>query len=283
MKPKTLAKVMSIEGHQVTYSHVTNRIHFDPQYGGPTFRLKKWMRELNEALIRAHCKTPDRVAMFLAQVGAESGSFRYTEELASGSEYNGRTDLGNIYPGDGPRFKGRTYIQITGRHNYTALSKWAFDKGYVPSSSFFVDYPEKLAESEYIFLGPVWYWTVARNMNKYADAKDIEGATRAVNGGLNNLSGRTDRWKHALTFGNALLPTGVKAKKTKKPPKKQVTPKHSATPTEKKKAPKTVTVQAGDTLSKIASAHDTTWQALQKLNNLHNPNKIYVGQTLRIR
>jgi putative chitinase len=61
--------------------------------------------------------TPLRQAHFLAQVGHESGGFIYNEELASGEAYNGRADLGNTHPGDGPRFKGRGLIQLTGRAN----------------------------------------------------------------------------------------------------------------------------------------------------------------------
>ena len=40
------------------------------------------------------------------------------------------------------------------------------------------------------------------------------------------------------------------------------------------------TVQANDTLGKIAAAHNTTVEQLAKLNNISNPNKIFVGQTL---
>ena len=42
-------------------------------------------------------------------------------------------------------------------------------------------------------------------------------------------------------------------------------------------------VKSGDSLSSIAASHHTTWRKLQRLNHLHNPNRIYVGQKLRIR
>lgn len=285
MYAKDLVKACSVDGHVVTFARLQNRLWFDRDLGGPDFRAKQWMDRLNEALVRANCTTVNRVAMFLAQIGAESGSFRYTEELADGSAYNWRSDLGNNHPFDGERFKGRTYIQITGRHNYTALSAWAFAHGYVPTKTFFVDHPERLADVDYIFLGPVWYWTVARNMNAYADRGDIEGATRAVNGGLNNLSGRTLRWNHARTLGRALLPYGIPAPKpvVKKPvAPKPVPPKHAVRPKPVVR-PLYVTVHRNESLSLIATRNRTTWQKLQRLNNLANPNYIRIGQRLRVR
>lgn len=94
-----------------------------------------------QALEECQCTTVDRVAMWMAQVGHESGGLLYLEEIADGSAYEGRPDLGNTQPGDGRRFKGRGPIQITGRHNYTKLSAWAHSRGLVPSPTFFVDQP----------------------------------------------------------------------------------------------------------------------------------------------
>lgn len=171
-------------------------------------RYKALLAPFEAALLQAKCTTPERVAMFVAQVGTESAGLRYTEEIASGAAYEGRKDLGNVKPGDGRRFKGRGPIQITGRENYTKLSAWAFGQGLVPTKTYFVDNPTHLAWDRYLFLGPVWYWTVARDMNALADKKDINGATRAVNGGTNGLRDRTFRWNRALKYGKALLPSG---------------------------------------------------------------------------
>ena len=79
--------------------------------------------------------TPLRQAHFLAQLGHESGSLRYTSELASGTAYEGRADLGNTQPGDGPRFKGRGLIQITGRANYTSYGRTPRGKDYITGTN----------------------------------------------------------------------------------------------------------------------------------------------------
>jgi len=61
---------------------------------------------------------PAQLAYVLATAEHESHFGRYIEEIASGVAYEGRSDLGNTQPGDGRRFKGRGYVQLTGRFNY---------------------------------------------------------------------------------------------------------------------------------------------------------------------
>lgn len=169
-------------------------------------RAAEILAPVSDGLKASQCTNANRIAMWLAQVGHESGSFVYTEEIASGAAYEGRADLGNTQPGDGVRFKGRSWIQITGRNNYAAFSRWANTNRIVPSVGFFIENPTKLAELQYAGVGAAWYWTVARSdINALSDRQDLEMVTRRINGGTNGLADRRDRYNRALLQGDALL------------------------------------------------------------------------------
>lgn len=66
-------------------------------------------------------------AYLLATARHETGNFRYMREIwgptAAQKRYEGRADLGNTQAGDGKRFMGRGYVQITGRRNFTDWGK----------------------------------------------------------------------------------------------------------------------------------------------------------------
>lgn len=122
-----------------------------------------------------------RLAHFLAQLIHESGSFRYMEEIASGQAYEGRKDLGNVNPGDGKLFKGRGPIQITGRANYRRYGK-----------KIGIDlerHPEIAALPSIGLHLALEYWK-ANGLNTLADADNVLGITKLINGGTNGLADR---------------------------------------------------------------------------------------------
>lgn len=144
---------------------------------------------LNQAMQEAGINTPARQAAFIAQLAHESGNFKYSEEIASGRAYEGRRDLGNTQPGDGERFKGRGYIQLTGRANYAAAGKsLGLD---------LVNHPELAARPENAARIAAWYWN-SRGLNAKADAGDFDGITRSINGGYNGKADRDRRYEVAL-------------------------------------------------------------------------------------
>lgn len=154
-------------------------------------------RDLGQAMRDFDITTPRRAAAFIAQVAHESGEFRYREEIASGAAYEGRRDLGNTQPGDGRRFKGRTFIQITGRSNYAAVSR-ALGKSFTAD-------PGALAQQKYAALGAAWWWST-HGCNQLADRGDFTALTRRINGGTNGLADRRKYHRRARSVARFLTP-----------------------------------------------------------------------------
>ncbi|MFC9766049.1 glycoside hydrolase family 19 protein [Rhodococcus jostii] len=159
----------------------------------------------NQAMIVAEVTTFARAVLWCAQIGHESGGLRWMEEIADGSAYEGRTDLGNTQPGDGRRYKGRGPIQLTGRDNYRRFSVWAHQRGLVNSPTYFEDDPLEVSVPRWGFMAAAFFWST-HNINRFADGREVTNATRVINGGTHGLQDRIDRYNQCFPLGDALLP-----------------------------------------------------------------------------
>ena len=146
-----------------------------------------------------------RIAHFLGQTCEESAGYRTTEEFASGKEYEGRTDLGNTQKGDGPRYKGRGLLQLTGRANYADYGK--------ALGVDLVNNPTLAAQPALSLKIACEYWK-RHNINADCDRDDVQAVTRKVNGGLNGLADRiafTQKAKAAVARLQAIALSGAAA------------------------------------------------------------------------
>lgn len=155
--------------------------------------------------------TPLRLAHFFGQMTAESNlkpieeNLRYSAKrltevfrkyftpiTAKQAEYNPQKIANKVYAnrmgngsessGDGYKFRGRGMIQLTGKNNYTALTKWANANGMN------VDYvanPDLLLNEADALISALWYWSV-NNINTYADKDDVLRVSRIINIGNPN-------------------------------------------------------------------------------------------------
>jgi len=171
--------------------------------------------------------TPLRLAHFLAQCGHESGGFRLTQEnlnySAKGLQgifkkyfpseavalqyqrnpqkianrvYASRMGNGDEASGDGFKFRGRGYIQLTGKTNYSAFDKTVDDD---------ITTNPDLVATKYPLLSAAWFWS-KNGLNTIADAgatdEVVTKATKKVNGGTIGLA---DRIKHFKEYHNLLI------------------------------------------------------------------------------
>jgi len=156
-------------------------------------RATEWLPVIEAAMREFGIDTKARKAMFLAQIGHESGGMRYTVEIwgntAAQQRYEGRANLGNTVEGDGFRFRGRGLIQTTGRFNYEATAKaLGIDC---------VNNPDLLAEPINAARSAAWWWQ-SHKLNRFADTGDIVGCTKVINGGTNGLNDRQRLYTAAM-------------------------------------------------------------------------------------
>lgn len=177
--------------------------------------------------------TINRIASFMAQTAHESNDYRNLEENLNYSVDNlkrvfpryfkktnpadyarnpeklanyvymdvNRTKsgaLGNVKPGDGWRFRGGGIKQLTGRNNFTTFGK---DIGMSPEEA--ADY---VRTKEGAFESACWFWK-KNSLHRFADADDIVGMSKKINGGNIGLEDRINRYKKA----KAILSSSVKA------------------------------------------------------------------------
>ena len=162
---------------------------------------------------------PKEQAMFLSQLDHESGGFRVLSEnlnykpatllkifpkyfrsaeeaaqtAAGGPQaianrvYGGR--MGNKDQGDGFKYRGRGFIQLTGRDNYAQASK---DLGVD-----LVGNPDLASQPETAAKIALWYWK-RRGLSAPAQAGDVEKVTRGINGGTIGLDDRKSKFAKYL-------------------------------------------------------------------------------------
>ena len=157
-----------------------------------------FLSALNVTLPRWEIDNTRRVAAFIAQVGHESGQFRYVKELGN-DRYLARYDTGRLAQrlgntpeadGDGQLYCGRGLIQVTGRNNYRACSMALFDDERLLAR------PQMLEEPQWATESAAWFWH-SRGLNQLADRGEFNRITRHINGGLNGLEDRLKLWARA--------------------------------------------------------------------------------------
>jgi len=184
----------------------------------PSDRVATCYPCLVKALEEFQITSPLRIAAFIAQTAHESAEYksvhenlnysakglvgtwpsRFTQEKADAYArqperianyvYGGRNGNGDEASGDGWRFCGRGYIQVTFRDNYRACSE-ALKVDLLSA-------PEVLEQPELAFRSAGWYWT-SRNLNDLADRGDFVGITKKINGGLNGQEDRQEYYDRA--------------------------------------------------------------------------------------
>jgi len=127
------------------------------------------------------------VAMLTANLMHETNNFIWLKELADGWAYEGRTDLGNTQPGDGPKFKGAGVLQLTGRYNYERCAEKLHDPKIVERGCDYVadQYPFRSAIS----------WIEDNKLLDVCIHQGFDQCCYRINGGWNGYDDRLAKYK----------------------------------------------------------------------------------------
>jgi putative chitinase len=164
----------------------------------------------NEALLESTLTgygITDRIEMasIMAQCAHESGNFQFLTELGADSyfqKYEGRADLGNTQPGDGLKYKGRGFIQITGRDLYTQAGAY-LGVDLVNNPQLAAD-PATAAKLVLFF-----FFQYKKSRTAGVDWSDVTAVTRIVNGGTNGLPDRVAKFSaYKQKYTNGIVTTG---------------------------------------------------------------------------
>ncbi len=156
------------------------------------------------SMAEKHGLGSDQTAYVLATATHESAMGAYMEEFASGRAYEGRADLGNTQVGDGVKFKGRGYVQVTGRSNYQAWSdRLGIDLVNNPELA---ERPEIAAEI--LVVGMKEGTFTGRSLGDYINngSVDFENARRIVNGSdrATLIAGYAENYQVALSSNDSI-------------------------------------------------------------------------------
>jgi putative chitinase len=201
----------------------------------------KWLQPIIETCVEFEINTPQRIAAFLAQTSHESGGYtmltenlnykaatlaacwpnRFAEmgpnkkpkkdakgaliptkvalsiekkpELIANMVYSSRMGNGPPQSGEGWKYRGRGAKQLTGKDNYKRCGE-ALGIDLVGN-------PDLLLEPLYAARSAGWFWKV-NNLASFADAEDIKGMTKKINGGFIGLEARQSLYNKIMSAIN---------------------------------------------------------------------------------
>lgn len=131
-------------------------------------------------------KHKDAMCMLIANLLHETGNFRWMKELADGTAYNNRSDLGNG-PNDGPKYKGAGVLMLSGRYNYTRAAAELQDPLIVERGCDYVadHYPFRSALT----------WLKDNDLLNICLTKGFEACCVRINGGYNGWDDRCAKYE----------------------------------------------------------------------------------------